>query len=52
MLFIISYLDKETDKNYSKLLYRFLLIIRPIDNTLKMVYATKSTEESEEVFEA
>ena len=35
MLSVMSRTDKETDRNYSKLLYRFFSVIRPIDNTLQ-----------------
>ena len=35
ILFVMSRTDKETDRNYSKLLYRFFSVIRPIDNTLR-----------------
>ena len=45
MLSIMSRADKETDKNYSKLLYRASSVLRPIDNTLRMVYASKPNEE-------
>lgn len=52
MLSNMSKTDKETDKNFSKLLYRFSSVIRPIDNTLRMVYAAKPVEESGESYEA
>jgi hypothetical protein len=51
MLSVMSRSDKETDKNYSKLLYRFSSVIRPIDNALRMVYASKPEETSGEKYE-
>ncbi|CAB4419395.1 unnamed protein product [Rhizophagus irregularis] len=41
MLSVMSCFDKETDRNYSKLLYKTSSVLRPIDNTLRMVYASK-----------
>ncbi|CAB4379711.1 unnamed protein product [Rhizophagus irregularis] len=46
MLSVMSHFDKETDKNYSRLLYKTSSVFRPIDNTLRMVYASKLTEDS------
>ena len=47
MLSIMSRADKETDKNYSRLLYRTSSVLRPIDNTLHMVYASKPRDDGE-----
>ncbi len=44
--------DKEINKHYSKLLYKFSSVIRPIDNTLRMVYAAKLIEDSNESYKA
>src|ERR1051325_6731623 len=35
MLSRMSKTDKETDKNYRKLLYHFSSVIRPLDNSLR-----------------
>jgi hypothetical protein len=51
MLNVMPKSDKETDKNFSKLLYRFSAAIRLIDNTLRIVYATKPEEESGERYD-
>jgi hypothetical protein len=51
MLSLMPRADKESDKNLSRLLYRFSSVIRPIDNTLRIVYATKPEEESGEQFD-
>ncbi|GBC31920.2 hypothetical protein GLOIN_2v1840614 [Rhizophagus irregularis DAOM 181602=DAOM 197198] len=52
MLSIMSRFDKETDKNYSRLLYKTSSVLRPIDNTLRMVYASKPTEDSGDSYES
>uniref|UniRef100_U9TMQ4 Uncharacterized protein n=1 Tax=Rhizophagus irregularis (strain DAOM 181602 / DAOM 197198 / MUCL 43194) TaxID=747089 RepID=U9TMQ4_RHIID len=51
MLSVMSRFDKETDKNYSRLLYKTFSVLRPIDNTLRMVYASKPTEDSGDSYE-
>lgn len=51
MLSVMSRFDKETDRNYSKLLYKTSSVLRPIDNTLRMVYASKPTEDSGDSYE-
>jgi len=38
---------KEQDKNLRRTSYRYSSVIRPIDNALRMVYASKLTEEAE-----
>ncbi|PKY60218.1 hypothetical protein RhiirA4_483676 [Rhizophagus irregularis] len=48
MLSIMSRADKEIDRNYSKLLYR---TSSAINNALRMVYASKPTDESGESYE-
>src|ERR1051325_3545085 len=43
---------KDNDRNIRKIIYRFSAVIRPIDNTLRMVYASKPNEEAREQLEA
>ncbi|CAB4399779.1 unnamed protein product [Rhizophagus irregularis] len=52
MLSVMSRFDKETDKNYSRLLYKTSSVLRPINNTLRMVYASKLTEDSGDSYES
>ncbi|POG72320.1 hypothetical protein GLOIN_2v1840614 [Rhizophagus irregularis DAOM 181602=DAOM 197198] len=52
MLSVMSRFDKETDKNYSRLLYKTSSVLRPIDNTLRMVYASKPTEDTGDSYES
>lgn len=43
---------RESDKNIRRIIYRFSSVVRPIDNTLRMVYAAKPEEEDNEKYEA
>ena len=43
---------KEQDKNLHCTIYRFSSVIRPIDNALRLVYASKSAEEDADTYEA
>jgi hypothetical protein len=52
MLSVMSRSDKETDRNYSKLLYRTSSVLRPIDNSLRIVYASKPSEEEGDTYES
>ncbi|RGB25658.1 hypothetical protein C1646_771439 [Rhizophagus diaphanus] len=51
MLSVMSHADKETDRNYSKLLYKTSSVLRPIDNALRMIYALKPSDESGDPYE-
>ena len=39
---------KENDKNVRRIVYRFSAVIRPIDNTLRVVYASKPEDQTGE----
>ena len=43
---------KEQDKNLRRTIYRFSSVIRPIDNALRLVYASKPAEEDEDTYDA
>ena len=43
---------KEQDKNLRRAAYRFSSVVRPVDNTLRLVYASRPNPSSEEQFEA
>ena len=43
---------KENDKNLRRIVYRFSSVVRPIDNTLRLVYASKPEDESGEAYNA
>src|SRR5947207_7591078 len=38
---------KEQDKNLHRTIYRFSSVVRPIDNALRLVYASKPEEDTE-----
>jgi hypothetical protein len=44
--------NKEQDKNLRRATYRFSSVVRPIDNTLRLVYASKPDDESGSQYEA
>src|ERR1044071_423706 len=43
---------REHNKNLRRTIYRFSFVIRPIDNALCMVYATKPQEQTGDTYEA
>src|ERR1043166_10107516 len=43
---------KEQDKNLRRTIYRFSSVVRPIDNALCLVYASKPAEEDEDTYDA
>jgi hypothetical protein len=51
MQFFMPKNDRKTNKNYSKLLYRFSSVIRPIDNALRIIYDRESEDKSDEEYE-
>jgi hypothetical protein len=43
---------RENDKNLRRIVYRFSSVVKPINNTLRLVYASKSEDQNGETYKA